>query len=177
MTYLFELEHSINSEISILKFSLKSAQNIMKMLLHKHKTLKTSKTCLTTLTHQNMLYNLNWRKKDSFPAREVDTRNGVCLMKTRKKTKIQNSKNCLTSFSRLYSDRRSASACSLPLWWGFSIFTATLVRPDMILNDVFIQGGPAHYQYWKECTASLHCGPGYVMGQQIGRYHSTCMSD
>ena len=175
MTYLFELEHSINSEIWIPKFPLKSAQNIMKMLLHKHKTLKTSKTCLTTLTHQNMLYNLNWRKKDSFPVREADTRSVVCLMKTRKKRKIKHSqtsrcnKKCLTSFSRLYSDRRSASACSLPLWWGFSIFTATLVRPDVILHDVFIQGGPVHFQYWKECTASLHCDPGYVMGQQIGR--------
>ena len=175
MTYLFELEHSINSEIRILKIPLESALNIMKMLLHEHKTLKTSKTCLTTLTHQNMLYNLNWRKKDSIPVRDADTRSGVCLIKTRKKTKITNSqisrcnKNCLTSFSRLYSDKRSASACSLPLWWGFSIFTATLVRPEMFLHDVFILGGPAHFQYWKECTASLHCGPGYVMGQQIRR--------
>ena len=135
MTYLFELEHSINSEIWILKFPLKSAQNIMKMLLHKHKTLKTSKTCLTTLTHQNMLYNLNWRKKDSFPAREVDTRSGVCLMKTRKKTKIKSSQiswlDAIKIASPLSADCilteglpqhahcrcGGASASSQPLWW------------------------------------------------------------
>ena len=135
MTYLFELEHSINSEIWILKFPLKSAQNIMKMLLHKHKTLKTSKTCLTTLTHQNMLYNLNWRKKDSFPAREVDTRSGVCLMKTRKKTKIKSSQiswlDAIKIASPLSADCilteglpqhahchcGGALASSQPLWW------------------------------------------------------------
>ena len=135
MTYLFELEHSINSEIWILKFPLKSAQNIMKMLLHKHKTLKTSKTCLTTFTHQNMLYNLNWRKKDSFPAREVDTRSGVCLMKTRKKTKIKSSQiswldaiktasppsaDCILTEGlprHVHCRCGGASASSQPLWW------------------------------------------------------------
>ena len=37
----------------------------------------------------------------------------------------------LTSLRRLYSESRSASACSLPLWWGFNIFTATWVRPGL----------------------------------------------
>ena len=82
-----------------------------------------------------MLYNLNWRKKDSFPAREVDTRSGVCLMKTRKKTKIKSSQiswlDAIKIASPLSADCilteglpqhahchcGGALASSQPLWW------------------------------------------------------------
>ena len=96
------------------------------------------------ISHKHLI----WRMRELIPAKDSGFRRslwietpripfglytccGGFILTDRLLSKKKKTMKIFTSLRRLYSERRSASACSLPLWWGFNIFTATRVGPGL----------------------------------------------